>query len=65
MKEIFTRIMKKKIESKLSWNEIAHKAGIKVASWMTGLPCGKITDEELEKLAPVLGTTFDYLKWGK
>lgn len=65
MKEIFARIMKKKLESNLSWDEIAHKAGIKVKSWMTGLPCGKITDEELEKIAPVLDTTFDYLKWGK
>lgn len=65
MKEIFARIMKKKLESNLSWDEIAHKGDIKVKSWMTGLPCGKITDEELEKIAPVLDTTFDYLKWGK
>ena len=64
MSEVFNRIMKKKIESKLSWDEIAHKSGIKMASWMTGLPCGSPKDDEIKKIAKVLGTTYDYLKNG-
>lgn len=46
------------------WDALAAAAGIHVSSWMTGLPSSNPTDEELKKLAPVLGTTFEWLKYG-
>lgn len=65
MTELFRRIMHKKIESRLEWNEIASKAGIKISSWMTGIPTSNPTDDDIRKIAPVLGTTFEWLKYGK
>ena len=56
--------MIKKIESRLTWDEIAKKAGIKVSSWMTGVPTYSPSDDDLRKIAPVLGTTYEYLKAG-
>lgn len=53
-----------KIDVQKSWNEIAHEAGIKISSWMTGIPTSNPTDEELKKLAPVLNTTYEWLKYG-
>lgn len=57
--------MHKKIESRLEWNEIASKGGIKISSWMTGIPTSNPTDDDLRKIAPVLDTTFEWLKYGK
>lgn len=65
MTTLFKRVLEKKKESGLTWDEIAKKAHIKLGSWMTGLPTSKPTDEELQKLAPVLNTTYEYLKNGK
>lgn len=65
MTAVFKRILDKKKESGLTWDEIAKAAGIPLKSWMTGLPTSKPTDEELKKLAPVLNTTYEYLKNGK
>lgn len=65
MTELFKRIFEKKKEAELTWDEIAKKAQIRLGTWMTGLPTSKPTDEELKKLAPVLGTTYEYLKNGK
>lgn len=53
-----------KIDSKKSWNEIAHEAGIKIASWMTGIPTSQPTDDDIKKIAPVLNTTYEWLKNG-
>ena len=64
MTKVFERIMQKKVESKKTWDEIAKEAHIKLKSWMTGLPTSKPTDEELRKLAPVLNTTYEWLKYG-
>ena len=64
MTSTFKRIMKKKVESGLTWDKIVKEAHIPLKSWMTGAPVGSPTDEELEKLAPVLNTTFEYLKYG-
>lgn len=64
MTEVFRRIMLAKIDSKKSWNEIAHEAGIKIASWMTGIPTSQPTDDDIKKIAPVLNTTFEWLKNG-
>ena len=65
MTEVYKRILEKKKESGLTWDEIAKAAGIRKSSWMTGLPTCKPTDKELRKLAPVLKTTYEYLKNGK
>ena len=64
MTEIFKRIHEKKIEAELTWEEIAKAAHIRLGTWMTGIPTSKPTDEELKKMAPVLNTTFEYLKYG-
>ena len=65
MTPLFKRILEKKKEAGLTWDEICKKAQIRLGSWMTGLPTSKPTDEELKKLAPVLKTTYEYLKYGK
>ena len=65
MTPIFKRILEKKKESGFTWDEIAKKAKIKLASWMTGVPTANPTDEDLRKLAPVLNTTYEWLKYGK
>lgn len=62
---MYKRILQKKKEAGLTWDEVAHKAHIRLGSWMTGLPTSKPTDEELERLAVVLNTTFEYLKDGE
>ena len=65
MTPVFKRILEKKKEAGLTWDQIAKEAKIRLGSWMTGLPTSKPTDEELKKLAPVLNTTYEYLKNGK
>lgn len=65
MTPIFKRVLEKKKEAGLTWDQLAKAAHIKLASWMTGLPSSNPTDEELKKIAPVLNTTFKYLKYGK
>lgn len=65
MTPVYKRILEKKKESGLTWDEIAKAAEIPLKSWMTGLPTSKPTDAELKKLAPVLNTTYNYLKYGK
>ncbi len=65
MTKVFSRILQKKKESGLTWDEIARSAHIRLGSWMTGLPTSQPTDEELRKMAPVLNTTYEYLKNGK
>lgn len=65
MTTVFKRIAEKKLESKKTWDEIAKEAHIPLKTWMTGLPGSSPTDAELKKLAPVLNTTFKWLKYGK
>lgn len=65
MTELFKRVFEKKREAGLTWDELARKAHIRLGTWMTGLPTAKPTDRELQEIAPVLNTTFDYLKYGK
>ena len=65
MTKVFSRILQKKKETGLTWDEIAQSAHIRLGSWMTGLPTSQPTDEELRKMAPVLNTTYEYLKNGK
>ena len=63
--KVFKRVLEKKTEAGLTWDEVAKEAEIKVSSWMTGLPTSQPTDNELRKMAPVLNTTYEYLKYGK
>ena len=64
MTEVFKRILEKKKEVGLTWDEIAKAAHIRLGSWMTGIPTSQPTDAELKKMAPVLNTTYKYLKYG-
>lgn len=65
MTKVYRRILKRKNAVKKTWNEIAAEAGIPLSSWMTGLPFVQPSDEELHKIAPVLETTYEFLKYGK
>lgn len=65
MTSVFKRIMDQKKKVGLTWDQIAKEAHIKQASWMTGIPTSSPTDEDLKKLAPVLNTTFEWLKNGE
>ena len=63
---VYKRINAKRKEAGLTWNELAKKAGIKMATWMTGLPISHPTDEEVRKIAavPEMNTTYAYLRYG-
>ncbi len=63
---VYKRINAKRKEAGLSWNELAKKAGIKVSTWMTGLPISHPTEEEVHKIAavPEMNTTYAYLRYG-
>ena len=63
--KIFRRVLEKKIESGLTWDQVHTKTGIPLASWMTGTPGTKISDGDLKRLAPVFNTTYEYLKYGR
>lgn len=65
MTKVYKRILQCKKKIELTWDEIAEQAGIPVSSWMTGIPTSSPTDEELQKIAPVLNTTYEFLKYGK
>jgi len=63
--KVYKRILKCKIDSGLTWDEIAAAAKIPISSWMTGVPYSSPTDQELRAIAPVLNTTYDWLKYGR
>ena len=65
MTKVFKRILEKKVESEKTWDEIAKEAKIRLGSWMTGIPTSSPTDKELKAIAPVLNTTYKYLKYGE
>lgn len=64
--KVYKRIDKKRKEAGLSWNRLASLAGIKVSTWMTGLPISHPTEEEVHKIAdvPAMNTTYEYLRYG-
>lgn len=64
MTKVYKRILDLKKKYKLTWDQIAERAGIPESSWMTGLPTCQPTDDELRAIAPVLHTTFEWLKYG-
>lgn len=63
--KVFYRLIQKKKEAGLTWDEAAKKAHIRLASWMTGTPGTKPSEDDLRKIAPVLSTTYEYLKNGR
>ena len=65
MTKVFKRILDKKVESGKTWDEIAKEAKFRLGSWMTGLPTSSPKDEEIEAIAPVLNTTYEWLKYGE
>ena len=65
MTGMFRRIFELKVKKGYTWNELAQLAGIPVATWMTGLPTSKPSDDELHRIAPVLDTSCEYLKYGR
>ena len=65
MTKVYKRILEAKKQVGKTWDEIAKEAGIKLGSWMTGLPTSNPTDKELRKMAPVLDTTYEWLKYGR
>lgn len=65
MTGVYKRVLMKKEAKGMTWNELAEAAGTPVATWMTGLPSSEPTDDELRRIAPVLDTTYKYLKNGR
>lgn len=59
----FLRILKKKTEASLTWDELAAKAGIRLKSWMCGVS-GEPDDNEMRKIAAALNVSFGWLKNG-
>lgn len=62
--DIFIRIMEKKHEVEKTWDEVVKEAKIPLKSWMVGISSDSPTDKELKALAPVLNTTYEWLKNG-
>lgn len=65
MTALYKRILEAKKASGKTWDQIAAEAKIATGSWMTGLPTSSPSDEDLRKMAPVLNTTYKWLKYGK
>ena len=62
---VYKRINAKRKEAGLTWNQLAVKAGIKMSTWMTGVPITHPTEEEVHKIAavPEMNTTYAYLRY--
>lgn len=61
---VYKRIDKKRKQAGLTWRQLAKKAGIKEKSWMTGLPISHPAEEEIRKIAPVVNSTYTWLRYG-
>lgn len=61
---VYKRINEKRKEKNLSWNELAKEAGIKVKTWMTGLVISHPTEDEVRAIAPVVDSTYTWLRYG-
>jgi transcriptional regulator with XRE-family HTH domain len=61
---VYKRINAKRIEANLTWRELCSKSGVRMSTWMTGLPISHPTDEEIRKIAPVVNSTYAYLRYG-
>lgn len=61
---IYRRCDEVREENNLSWSQFAKKAGLKLKSWMIGIPTTNPTDAELQAIATTYGVCFDWLKYG-
>lgn len=61
---VYKRIDEERRNCGLTWTQLAKKAGIKMKTWMTGLPINHPTEEEIRKIAPVVNSTYVYLRYG-
>lgn len=61
---VYKRINEKRIETGLTWNQLAKQTDIKLKTWMTGLPISHPSEEEVRKIAPVVNSTYAYLRYG-
>ena len=61
---VYKRINAKRKEAGLTWSQLASQAGIKMSTWMTGLPISHPSDEDIHKIAPVVNSTYAYLRYG-
>lgn len=64
-KKVFSRIIEKKNEKGLTWDEISQKGHIRLSTWMTGILINEPSPQEMERLAKVLGTTKEWLENGQ
>lgn len=61
---VYKRIDKARKVVGLTWNQLAKAAGIKTATWMTGLMISHPSDDDIRKIAPVVNSTYTYLRYG-
>ena len=63
---VYKRINQKRKDANLTWQQLAQKAGIRMGTWMTGVPITHPTEEEVHKIAnvPEMNTTYAYLRYG-
>ena len=61
---VYRRINQKRIDAGLTWSKLAKLAHIPMGSWMTGVSFDHPSDEEIRKIAPVVNSTFEYLRYG-
>lgn len=59
------KIAQLKKEAEMTWDELAARAGIPVSSWMAGTPAFLPSEDEVRKIAAVLGTTYEALTGDK
>lgn len=59
------RIESRRAALGMTWRQVSKAAGVPMKSWMTGVPSSTASDKELKKIAPVLKTTYEWLKWGE
>lgn len=61
---VYKRVEEVRLETGLTWSKFAKKAGLKLKSWMTGVPTTNPTDAELQAIADTYGVNFEWLKYG-
>ena len=61
---IYKRCDEVRMDNNLTWSQFAKRAGLKLKSWMIGIPTTNPTDAELQAIAATYGVCFDWLKFG-
>lgn len=62
---IYRRMRDLLIEKKMTWNELCAEAHVPMGSWCFGVPYDQPSDDELRRIAPVLDTTYEWLRYGQ